>query len=71
MIDESAKVVAVSTSSILQVLKNFITIKAQIVKRVFDVVKKINYDPDIIARSSSKEETYPTGVIVEDVVILF
>jgi len=28
MIDESAKVVAVSTSSILQVLKNFITIKS-------------------------------------------
>jgi LacI family transcriptional regulator len=57
----------VSKSTVSRVLNNSAKISDKTRKQVLDAVKELNYEPNIIARSLSKNKTFTIGVILEDI----
>jgi LacI family transcriptional regulator len=57
----------VSKSTVSRVLNNSAKISEETRARVLDAARELNYEPNIIARSLSKNKTFTIGVILEDI----
>jgi len=66
-IRDIAKKSGVSISTISRVINNKSRVSERTRKRVLDVVKEFNYEPNNIARSLAKKKTNTIGVILEDI----
>jgi DNA-binding LacI/PurR family transcriptional regulator len=64
---EVARVAGVSKATVSRVLNNSSRISEKTKSRVQEVIKSLNYEPNYIARSLSKQKTHSIGVILEDI----
>lgn len=64
---EVARVAGVSKATVSRVLNNSSRISEKTRSRVQEVIKSLNYEPNYIARSLSKQKTHSIGVILEDI----
>ena len=64
---EVARVAGVSKATVSRVLNNSSRISEKTRSRVQEVIKSLNYEPNYIARSLSKQRTHSIGVILEDI----
>ncbi|RRK33602.1 LacI family transcriptional regulator [Schaedlerella arabinosiphila] len=65
--NDVAKRAGVSNATVSYVLNGSGKIKEETAKRVWKAVKELDYHPDMIARSMSKNETMQLGIVSEDV----
>ncbi len=65
--DDVARDAGVSKSTVSWVLNNTAKISAGTRNRVLDTAKRLNYEPNNIARSLTKRKTYTIGVVLEDI----
>ncbi len=65
--DTVAKVVGVSKATVSRVLNESDRISEKTRSRVLAVIQELNYEPNYIARSLSKQKTHSIGVILEDI----
>lgn len=66
-LEDVAHRAGVSKSTVSRVLNNSPKISERTKKIVLEAVRELNYEPNIIARSLSKNKTYTIGVILEDI----
>jgi len=66
-IDDVARVAGVSKSTVSRVLNNTAKISIGTRRRVLEVAKRLQYEPNNIARSLTKKKTFTIGVILEDI----
>jgi LacI family transcriptional regulator len=64
---EVARVAGVSKATVSRVLNNSSRISEKTRSRVQEVINSLNYEPNYIARSLSKQKTHSIGVILEDI----
>lgn len=57
----------VSTATVSRVLNESGFVSDDIKDRVFLAVKKLNYQPNAIARSLKQDKTYTIGVVIPDI----
>ena len=62
-----AKVAGVSTATVSHVLNNTAPISTETSARVLEIVKDLNYEPNVVARSLRKRETRTIGFIANTV----
>lgn len=62
-----ARLAGVSTATVSYVLNGSRNMSEKTKKRVFDAVEQLNYKPDMIARSMTKNETMQLALIVNDI----
>lgn len=62
-----AEVAGVSPTTVSFVLNNSRKISEKTRKKVFDAVEKLNYKPDMIARSMVTNETKQLGMVLDDI----
>jgi len=66
-IKDIAKESGVSTASVSRVLNETGNVSEKVQKRVLDAVKKLNYQPNAVARSLKLQRTNTIGVILPDI----
>ena len=66
-LEDVARSAGVSKSTVSRVLNDSARISEQTRQRVLDAVRTLRYEPNIIARSLSKNKTNTIGVILEDI----
>lgn len=66
-IKDVAKAAGVSTATVSRVLTNNAPIKAETRKRVLEAVAKLNYRPNLIARSLRAQKSTKIGLVVSDI----
>ncbi|MBK8780982.1 MAG: LacI family DNA-binding transcriptional regulator [Anaerolineales bacterium] len=66
-IKDVAKAAGVSTATVSRVLANNAPIKAETRKRVLEAVAKLNYRPNLIARSLRAQKSTKIGLVVSDI----
>lgn len=66
-IKDIAKELKVSIATVSRVLNNSGYASKEVTKRVLDTAKKLNYQPNGIARSLKKHQTNTIGVIIPDI----
>jgi LacI family transcriptional regulator len=66
-LSDVAKLAGVSKSTVSRVLNGSTKISEVTSRRVLRVVRKLHYEPNIIARSLSRKKTNTIGVILEDI----
>lgn len=62
-----AKAAGVSTATVSNVLNNSDKVKAETAEHVRQVIKQLNYSPNMVARSLSTKRTMQVGIILEDI----
>lgn len=62
-----AKAAGVSTATVSNVLNNPTKVKEETAIRVREVIKQMNYSPNLIARSLTTKKTMQVGIVLEDV----
>ena len=62
-----ARVAGVSKATVSRVLSNSPRISERTRTRVLEVARSLNYEPNYIARSLSKQKTHSIGVVLEDI----
>lgn len=62
-----ARMAGVSTATVSNVLNNSNKVKEETMQRVMDAMARLNYQPNMIARSLSTRKTMQIGLILEDV----
>ena len=67
-IKDVAKIANVSISTVSRVINNKSIISENTKQKILKVIKEINYEPNYIARSLSKNKTNAIGVILEDII---
>jgi LacI family transcriptional regulator len=66
--EQVAKVAGVSKATVSRVLNDSPRISEKTRARVLEVVRALDYEPNYIARSLSKQKTHSIGVVLEDIV---
>ncbi len=66
-IKEVAEAAGVSTATVSRVLTNSPHVRPELRERVMDVVQKLEYRPNLIARSLRSQQTTSIGLIVSDI----
>ncbi len=66
-LEDVARRAGVSKSTVSRVLNNSAKISEKTRGRVLNAASELNYEPNIIARSLSKNKTFTIGVILEDI----
>ena len=66
-LEDVARKAGVSKSTVSRVLNNSAKISEETRGRVLNAANELNYEPNIIARSLSKNKTFTIGVILEDI----
>jgi DNA-binding LacI/PurR family transcriptional regulator len=66
-IEEIANLAGVSTATVSRVLNQSGYVSEELIKRVLDVVQKLNYFPNGIARSLSTGSTNAVGILLPDI----
>jgi LacI family transcriptional regulator len=66
-IKQVAAEAGVSTATVSRVLNESGFVNAEIKERVFDVISRLNYQPNAIAKSLKQDKTYMIGVLVPDI----
>lgn len=66
-IDDIAKRVGVSPTTVSRVINNSSYVKTETREKVLEVIKEMNYVPSAIARNLSKRENNTIGIIVPDI----
>lgn len=66
-IKDVAKAAGVSTATVSRVLANNAPIKAETRKRVLEAVARLNYRPNLIARSLRAQKSTKIGLVVSDI----
>lgn len=66
-IDDIAKRVGVSPTTVSRVINNSTYVKAETREKVLEVIKEMNYVPSAIARNLSKRENNTIGITVPDI----
>ncbi len=61
-----ARMAGVSTATVSNVLNNSDKVKEETMLRVLDAMSRLNYQPNMIARSLSTRKTMQIGLILED-----
>jgi LacI family transcriptional regulator len=67
-IKDVANIANVSISTVSRVINNKSIISENTRKKILKVIKEINYEPNYIARSLSKNKTNTIGIILEDII---
>lgn len=62
-----ANAAGVSSATVSRVINNLPTVKGETRDSVLSVIKKLNYVPNAVARSLSRNETNTIGVVVPDI----
>ncbi|HEX2909820.1 MAG TPA: LacI family DNA-binding transcriptional regulator [Chloroflexia bacterium] len=66
-IKEVAEAAGVSTASVSRVLSNHPNVRPELRERVMEAVNKLNYRPNLLARSLRSQQTSTIGLIVSDI----
>ncbi|HEV2583913.1 MAG TPA: LacI family DNA-binding transcriptional regulator [Ktedonobacteraceae bacterium] len=66
-IKDVAKAAGVSTATVSRVLSNGEHVRQEVRKRVMDAVEKLEYRPNLLARSLRSQQTTTIGLIVSDI----
>ncbi len=67
ILEDVARRAGVSKSTVSRVLNNSAKISEKTRSKVLSAASELNYEPNIIARSLSKNKTFTIGVILEDI----
>lgn len=62
-----AKLAGVSTATVSNVINNGHMVKDETAERVWDAIEKLNYRPNMVARSLATQRTMQIGVLLEDI----
>ena len=62
-----AKLAGVSTATVSNVINNGHMVKDETAERVWAAIEKLNYRPNMVARSLSTQRTMQIGVLLEDI----
>ena len=63
-IKDVAKVAGVSTATVSRVLANHVRVKEETRQKVLEAVEKLNYRPNLIARSLRVQKSAKIGLVV-------
>ncbi len=66
-IKDVAKVAGVSTATVSRVLANHVRVKEETRQKVMEAVEKLNYRPNLIARSLRVQKSAKIGLVVSDI----
>jgi LacI family transcriptional regulator/LacI family repressor for deo operon, udp, cdd, tsx, nupC, and nupG len=66
-IDDVAKLAGVSKATVSSVMNRKPNVSAETSERVMEVIRKLNYQPDRIARSLSVKKTQSIGIVVKQI----
>lgn len=66
-IDDVAKLAGVSKATVLSVINRKSNVSSETSERVLDVIRKLNYQPNQIARSLSAKKTQSIGIVVKQI----
>ncbi len=66
-IKDVAQIAGVSTATVSRVLANSSRVKEETRKRVLDAVERLNYRPNLIARSLRAQKSSKIGLVVSDI----
>ena len=67
-IDDVAKLAGVSTATVSAVLNGQNIVKPQTLRRVKDAIRKLNYHPNLYARSLARGRSAMIGLIISDII---
>ncbi|MCM3587756.1 LacI family transcriptional regulator [Mesobacillus maritimus] len=70
-IADVAKLANVSTATVSRVISNSGTVKKETAEKVMEAVKKLNYQPNVLARQLRRSETKTILVVVPDITNTF
>jgi len=70
-IADVAKMANVSTATVSRVISNAGTVKKETAEKVLEVIKKLNYQPNMLARQLRRSETKTILVVVPDITNTF
>lgn len=62
-----AKLAGVSTATVSNVINNGHMVKDETAERVWDAIEKLNYRPNMVARSLATQRTMQIGILLEDI----
>ena len=62
-----AKLAGVSTATVSNVINNAHMVKDETAERVWDAIEKLNYRPNMVARSLATQRTMQVGILLEDI----
>ena len=70
-IREIAKLAGVSTASVSRAINNETGISENTRKRILEIVTKVDYQPNILAKGLSQQKTYTIGIAIPDMSNVF
>ncbi|MDQ1005480.1 DNA-binding LacI/PurR family transcriptional regulator [Neobacillus niacini] len=70
-IADVARMANVSTATVSRVISNAGTVKKETAEKVLEAIKKLNYQPNMLARQLRRSETKTILVVVPDITNTF
>lgn len=66
-LQDIANAAGVSTATVSRIINNSLSVKPETRENVLNIIKELNYVPNAVARSLSRNETTTIGVVVPDI----